>query len=828
MKTIKNKRTIEYSLIVIIIFVVLAARLFYLQIIAGDDYRNIASDQAERYISQIPPRGEILDVNGKKLATNVPSYSVTYSIHGKTDNEQTNKSLSEAVKIIYKNGEQDKINDKSLPIKYDSASNTFGYYFNIDDEKIVKDRIKSFIESNKLTENADAKTAFYELAKKDKLTDENNLPKYGLSTEMLHKVLALRLAINENTFRQYMDITVANNVSKQTFYDMKFRNNDMPDINCDVTPLRYYPNGEVGSSFLGYLKKISDDDKEKYSNLGYDVNRELIGATGLEKSLENNADLNIKLHGEAGQKWFKVDNRGRIIDKTGWTDPIPGDTVQTTINLDVQKVAEQSFDEVMENIRKGTYGDKPLPNANRGAMVVMNVNTGEIIAFVSRPGFDPNVFAETGGLTTEQYNELFRPDKIYQEKLYNLPVNAASRKNGISAPEGGYGDIYDVLPKKTFNYASCGTAPPGSTFKPLTAIAALEEGKITPSTIIVDQGVYRGVPGIAPVCWIFHDRGVTHGPVNVSDAIKVSCNYFFYEVGNRLGYEKIGEWAYKFGLGRNPATLEAPSTGIEIEEQAGSVGSPKNYKINNIRSKVDEVMEELKKPAYNMDANLLVKDSLVYKEIKEMLMNGVYDEGKLEKAGVSSSKAKNYIKYKINQFNGEASNPGNPLSTAIGQGDTNLSPLQMAQYISTLVNGGTRYKAHLVKKVLNPDGSVKKEIQPQVLSKVELHKEYVDVVKEGMKKVTEEGGTASSVFSNYPIETGGKTGSAEFGDNSEYVGRSAYGWYVGFAPYDNPEIAVAAVVYDGGHGNYVARAVKDVYDEYFGFNKQDGTQNKNQ
>jgi penicillin-binding protein 2 len=230
-----------------------------------------------------------------------------------------------------------------------------------------------------------------------------------------------------------------------------------------------------------------------------------------------------------------------------------------------------------------------------------------------------------------------------------------------------------------------------------------------------------------------------------------------------------------------------------------------------------------------------------YKTIVQMFMNGfeqydeekykalgITDESKIKDAieseyistlssiGIINDKAQKLVIREIKNFDTESSRPGDPLITAIGQGATSLSPLQMAQGIATLVNGGTRYKSHLVKQVLNPDGTLKKDFEPEVITKLNLKKEYIDVIKEGMKKVNEEGGTASVVFRNYPIETGGKTGTAQFSKGQDEMGRAAYGWFAGFAPYENPEIVVVGVVYDGGHGNYVARAVKSVYDQYFG------------
>jgi penicillin-binding protein 2 len=210
-----------------------------------------------------------------------------------------------------------------------------------------------------------------------------------------------------------------------------------------------------------------------------------------------------------------------------------------------------------------------------------------------------------------------------------------------------------------------------------------------------------------------------------------------------------------------------------------------------------------------------------YSEILEMLTSGNYDEKKLDDIGIQNNNAKKLIKSKISYVQKFAINKIDVLNMAIGQGYVSLTPVQMAQYLSTILNGGTRYAAHIIKQVLNEDGSVKKDIQPEILNKLNLNPENVAIIKEGMGKVTDEtGGTASAVFRNYPIKTGGKTGTAEPGSGDINNYRDNYGWFVSFAPFDKPEIVVAAVIYDGGHGVYAANVAKAVYNVYFKDNPQ--------
>lgn len=800
----KYTRATAYTVIVVFIFGILLTRLAYLQIIEGDYYRSLAEDMGGKEILELAPRGEILDRNGLKLATNKQSFNITYAnINPKPKNEDINNVLLNTIRIIIKNGDAEKINTQALPIKADG--NNFNFVFNTNSDKLKTTLENNFKKKYKLDISLDAKNTFLTLAEQFGLGTKNDTGEIKLNSGMdldeIQKLIALRLAIKDVGYSQYKTVYIAKNVSRQTAFSIQSKNQDLPGIICKVDPMRYYPNNEVGAVFLGYLGKIDENELDYYKNLGYDISRELVGKLGLEKALENNKDLSIALRGEPGVKYVQVDTYGRIIKETAALEPIPGDTVKTTIDLKLQKVAEQALQDTMRKISSGEmHTDEPYPNANRGAAVVVDVNTGEILALVSStlrnspsdPVYDPNLFAETGSIK----------DPELRKKLFGDPNDP---------------DPFDLKPKLMFNYATMGSGPPGSTFKPLTAIAALEENVINPSTIIVDKGQYDALRA----CWIWNEQHRTHGPVNVGKALQVSCNYFFFEVGKRLGYEKFATWAWKFGLASNPQTGEAPSTGIEIDERPGDVSNPFKYKLRNINSKMAEIISVLSGEKYG--SLTITKGTQEYKAIEEMLMDGQFDPNQLEQLQISSKtsqgkKVHDFIKQEVDSFESQANSKGELLNAAIGQGSTLLTPLQMAGYIAALANGGTRYKLHLIKQVLNPDGSIKMDIQPEIINKIDIDPENLAAVKAGMEKVTEDGGTAAAAFANYSLPTAGKTGSASVSEGQKRKGRAAYGWYVGFAPLDNPKIAVAVVIYDAGHGGYVAGVARSIYDAYFGIN----------
>lgn len=300
---------------------------------------------------------------------------------------------------------------------------------------------------------------------------------------------------------------------------------------------------------------------------------------------------------------------------------------------------------------------------------------------------------------------------------------------------------------------------PGSIFKMVTAIAGLESGNITLNERINDTGIYKKYGGAEWKCWYYTDYHTGHGYLNVLGAIEKSCNYFFIETADRMGIETLDKYAKYFGLGTK--------TGIELPDETAGTLASKEY--------------------------------------------------------VASV--------------GKTWNPGDTLNASIGQGYNRFTPLQMTKYISMIANGGKNIDVSIIKTIQNEDGTEvsKEEINNFVNKKlglsdnsdeenITLNKEYLNAVKEGMKSVTSgESGTAYVRFKNFNIEVGGKTGSAEAGQDKN--GKDIVNaWFAAFAPYDDPEIAVVVMVENGGHGNYTAEAVRDIMAEYFGMNTQNVTE----
>ena len=371
------------------------------------------------------------------------------------------------------------------------------------------------------------------------------------------------------------------------------------------------------------------------------------------------------------------------------------------------KDLEKALAQNIKKIANGAYGKKY--NAKTGAAIVMNVKTGEILALASYPDYEPELF--TNGISQSKLNE------------YN--------KN-----------------KNCYNTAISGTYAPGSVFKMVVATAALENKVITTQTTINDTGIYPR--GHKPACWIYTDRHYGHGYLNVTEAIKKSCNYFFYELGYRMGIDEVVKYAKLYGLGIK--------TGIELSGEA----------------------------------------------------TGIAD-----------------LKKQCEDLYGQKWQLGDTLSAVIGQSYNDYTPIQIARYTSMLANGGKAVDVTLIKSIIDANGNkVKKEEYEKSINKklglkdiqkvgdLNIKKENLDAILKGMKGVTSEvGGTAYYVFSDLDVEIGGKTGSAETGINNQ-----VNGWFAGFAPYDNPEIAVVVFIENAGAGGNVGDCAKTIIREYLGMN----------
>lgn len=547
-----------------------------------------------------------------------------------------------------------------------------------------EETIAKWKKNNSMDENYSPEQCFYSLKNKYQIEYDDII--------LTRKIMAIRYEITLKGYSNIKPVEIASNISKNSVLNFCEWNSRFSGIDIVTSPVVTYNYGSLASHLLGYCGKITQAELEKVGNEYTDS--ELIGKTGIQYVFEK------YLKGKNGKRQIDMDVNGNITGEYITEEPIVGADVELTIDADIQKVAEESLKADIEKIASGGYAEQS--DATAGAVVVMNTKTGEILALASYPDFEPQLFVN--GIGTDKYKE--------------------------------YNDVQAL-----YNRAISGAYAPGSTFKMVTAIAGLESGKVSPNDKISCTGVYPYAH--KPVCWYYTSYKGGHGALNVSQAIQHSCNYYFYEIGNRIGIDTLSEYSSYFGLGRK--------TGIELpSETNGSIASKKHADDEN-RSW--------------------------------------------------------YL--------------GETLSAAIGQSYNNASPIQMAKYISMLVNGGHQINVTTIKSVRTSDGVEvsKDEINKYVnnllgikeadIEEKTFNKENLQAVLDGMKNVTtESGGTAYSIFKDSSVTVGGKTGSAQ-------AGKKTHAWFVGFAPFDDPEIAVVAIVENGAHGAYAAQIARDIFEAYF-------------
>lgn len=679
---IEKTRSTVLIVFVCIVGVVFVIQLFNLQIVNGENYREQSERRLVREAITYAPRGEIYDRYGKILATSVNGYSVQI-YKTKIDTSTLNNILLEVAKILEKNGDE---YNNQLPINFEDAQF-------IDSES----KVKRFKSDNNLDDEVTSTDVIEYLKKKYKIENEN--------VEDVLRISALRYEITINGYSSYRPVTLAKNISENSMMEIKERSAELSGINIFSQPIRKYTAGSIASHIIGYVGNISKDEYEKRKDQGYSLN-DTIGKSGLEASFEE------YLRGKNGSKRLEMDSYGRVSTEEEIEESVMGNSLVTTIDLDLQTKTEEVLETYIKKIQTGGFTMK-FEDATAGAAIVMDVKTGEILAMASYPSYNPEEFVD--GISNSEYAKYFQNED-----------------------------------KPMFNRAIQGTYSPGSTFKMITGIAGLESGGIKVDEYVNDTGIFP--LGHKPACWIWNSRRQVHGNMNAETALKVSCNYYYYEVGSRIGIDKISEYAKKFGLGEK--------TGVELPGEVSGILASREY---------------------------------------------------VEKLNAKGAKKTWTI--------------GDTLSASIGQSYNTFTPIQMCYYIATLANKGVKNKVTIIKSVIDAEGNVidKTEIEKAIqekygltekeLEKIQISDETLNAIYEGMRSVTgDSGGTAYGTFSSFPIEVAGKTGTATAGSGSDNA------WFVGFAPYDDPEIAVVAIIEHGGHGYYTAPAVKDIMEEYFGYN----------
>ena len=654
-------------------------RLIFLQLVNGDSFTAQATNTTDYKFTVTAARGDIVDSKGERIASSTTGYSVVLNKLLMGD-EDLDTMLQKIVELLGKNGES--WNDSLLIGQPDAAGH---YEFTAASDNAAEQKALAAMKDNLgLQQYATADDVM------EKLVEDYDLADFSLYWQRvlsgIHYEMQLQAFSNVNNF------VMAENVSEATVATIKENSLSLPGVEIVETSTRSYEQGTVLPHVLGRVGKITAEKwkvtdengqvtyplKEK----GYNMN-DIIGISGLESAYED------ELRGKDGVETITRNSDGVIVNTALTTVPEPGHTVQLTIDSEFQKAVDQALAKNVEWI-KNTYADSK--QANAGAVVVIDVKTGGVLAASNYPSFDQNLYAA-------QYNE-YSADE-------NMPL---------------------------FNRALQGLYTPGSTYKPSVAVAGLDTGLLNRNSTVNCTRVYTYYKDYRPRC---AQHGHGNGPIDVVNAIKWSCNIFFYDVGRRLTSDVYDAYAYKLGLGQR--------TGVEVSEALG---------------------------------HLTTKNDSNYTESLD-------------------------------------------IQAAIGQGNTAVTPIQLATYAATLANRGTRYRTHFVKAILDSNtGKTLQETQPEVMDVVEDKGETFDLVREGMKGVAQ----TIPALAAYPYTIACKTGSPQRSEGY-YVG-STYKHYtnaamIAYGPAEDPEIAIGIVVEYGGAGARTGQLVADIFNAYYAM--KDGT-----
>lgn len=821
-KRLLNRRFFFLALFFLALFILLTISMYDLTVEKNTAYTAALKSTSIVTTYQAGLRGTIADCNNNVLAYDEPTYDVVFYRDpdkvSASDSARNTNSLITAIGII-EDGGGTVLNDFYIVMNSDG---TYRFDFGTTSEKAAAARKKNFVDACRFTDPDISAAHAYEILRESwQIPDE-------MSFSEASKIMSIRQNAVLNSWKAYEGVVIANNVPLSVVTELDMRATDLIGIETRMAGNRIYPYKNTACHIIGYLSRQVNSDMSSigysYENyfegittqpktenmleLGYTY-ADKIGVAGVEKSCEGY--LTGNLIERKGSRLIEKSKTGSIVEILNTVQPQGGKNVELSIDIELQQVVEQALRdniaatqlEEQELIKKDHEKYEKLRSdistiatAETGAIVVMGVNTGKVLAMASYPDYDLNMFSD--GIDDAEFELLFGDDS-------NLP---------------------------TLNRAIAIRTAPGSVFKMATGFAGLMEEKITPTTTISDKSPYyyfvddptTKVEANAPSCWI--SNPAYHSNLNIARALAVSCNYFFFTVADRVGIEKLKYWSGRLGL-EGTTGIELPG---ELSVQIGGQSDRYDYTrslgeqsssipriiYNQIRKHLDNIkaqagIDATKEQLDRCAMRLLELQDGKQTEHGEDIRRILYEELNIP-VGVSYQHASWVVNISI-WLEELRWKPTYTIQSGIGQGVMLLTPISVARYICTIANRGTVYKASLLNAVYNSDGSLYKSIEPEIVSIVDAPEEYWDILYEGMADVVsaEEGGTASQVFSDtftrkYLKDIVGKTGTAQTANSSGNIDIENTAWIVCVTPKDEPEIAIVVYIPNGlaGHSNSVA------------------------
>lgn len=803
-------RFIIAAVVIVVSFGFLIYTLYDLQIASAGQYTEKAGEQRVKAIRLTGKRGMIADVDNAVLAMSEDCYNVTFY---KTAKENSTKSFQEYTQSILQTIDTIERYGSQLSVKFviERDPNTNDWVFNFGkgvSEKTLAIRENQWRRNHYLSAKKypTAADCYEALLKQYQLTDTE------ASEEKILQAMAVYSEMQMNIFNSE-PIIIAKDIPFSAVSEITGRSMVLIGMDVQVGEKRIYPRRTLASQVIGYVGPISDSDrfKEDLKPMGYALN-DTIGKDGIEKSMENWLTPNIL--SRQGERVMERDNQGRLIRQLSYTAPKNGNNVKLTINAAYQQEAERAILKNIENTRseqerkmfsdswRETNKDKlerrdfdkfPLQLAKTGAMIVLDVNTARVLAMAQYPTYDLNAMVSGG----KEAADILLDDR-----------------------------------KLLRNYCIQSRAEPGSIFKMVTGLAALTSERLKVDEQISDEGSFmkytKNVKD-APVCWIEKGLRYKHANLDIVGGLANSCNYFFYTCAWKLygdtGSNLLYKYAAQMGLTTKTGiqlpgearsvvgcqtSLYDPTVSIEEQETATPMLVAASIKkhLRNIGSSYGVVYDENRLNAcikQLMDMAVNLPSNSWANEMRPILMR----ELNMTRDMVWKQAVIGDIWIYLNDIKWGG---GLEVQMAIGQSITLLTPAAVSRYIASIGNGGTVYNLSIIDSIVSPEGEILNQYKPSVFGKLDGVEAYLPKIREGMKGVVDDTGTAKKYFSNwkYTDEIWGKTGTSQITIGNIKLDLENNGWFVTLTPYSTQtEIAVITLIPNGLSGGLTTLANRE-------------------
>lgn len=816
----------------------IVVRLYYLQIVKHDDFVATSESKSTKSIPLIGMRGTIYDNDMIPLAYDQRSYNIQFyrDASRTTDKDRAayTASILKTIQLIESNGKTTLDPESEFWI-HRNALGQWEWNLRTTSETVAATRESqwrgNFMLQNK--EKYPVEVLYDTLCTNYSIPgDQEMWEVYGIPTDKAEeyrlKVLAIWQASRMNNYNSTA-VTIAYDVGFETVAEVEVRALELDGMSVEESSTRVYPFDSLACHVIGYVSRITSSAAlDTYRSQGYPTDA-TVGATGLEYSMED--QLSPYIEYRQGKREVEINTRGAVVREISYEAPTDGNSVVTTISTPLQAVMEKALADVIEDIYDKQYD---ILMAQNDVGVRWNATNAATLAFYAENGYEVSL-AKTGAMVAMD------PNTGRVLGMCSYPDFDLSIFEGSTVDPGGWSLIATDPRNPMFNRAISAKDTPGSIFKLVTSLGGLSEGAISLTERISDGGeFYREGTDTSyhPRCWIGEKKRYLHANQTIVEAIKNSCNYFFYEVGYRLGSANLTKWAAALGL-TTKTNIELPSESTSfvgnqslLYDPDRSVEDQYTYKPQIAAAMIKRLLQQVaadRGTEYDQDfldeiATKLLNIVITYDTksdwlpaIREVLLYDV----KLPANYISSHYMVNTINTYLNDLKWT---PSETIMVGIGQSITQVTPIAVARYVSAIANYGTVYDAQIIDRVIDSEGNVVLEKQPVIANQIVTSTAYFDAIHKGMEEVTqtENDGTAADQFAKARYKIAAKTGTSQRTD----LDLENNAWLVTYAPVDDPQIVVVVYIQNGYAGAYSSQAAITTIEYYLdslGYNETNVT-----